>query len=103
MFNAAKGVTVPTNQGSPANEGSPNTVIGAMRANIVLVEYFDQNGRRTRDALLEANGNYYRPDNSVEWARSLKNVSAWLTKGVVKILPSENVQVSDTVEILPEG
>jgi flagella basal body P-ring formation protein FlgA len=99
----ARGVTVPANQGRPANEGSPNTVISAMRCTTVLVEYFDQNGRRTTDALIEANGNYYRPDNSIAWAGSLKAVNPWLVAGTAKKLPLQNVQVVDNVEVLDAG
>lgn len=101
MFNRGQGVTTPQNQGSPANEGTPNTVISAMTGELVLVEYFDGSGRRMRDALIKAGDNYYSAPNSQEWASSLKSVRPWLTAGIAKKLPLANVQVADAVEILP--
>lgn len=102
----SRGVTIPANQGNPTNQGAPNSVVSAMRVSTILVEYFDQNGRHVIDAVLEANGNYYRPDNSVAWANSLKPLNEWLVKGVRGKLPSTATDlagVGDAVQVVPEG
>lgn len=103
MYQRSSGVLVPANQGTPANEGPPNTVTSAMEAKFVLVEYYDGNGRLTRDTLLEAGGNYYTPPNSVAWTQDIKSVRPWLVEGVKRKLPLANVQVSDAVDVVPGG
>jgi len=103
MFQPSRGVLVPSTQGSPANEGTPNTVVNAMAAKFVLVEYYDGNGRLVRDTLLEAGGSYYSPPNSVAWTKDIKSVRPWLVEGVQRKLPLENVQVGDTVDVVPGG
>lgn len=99
----SRGVTAPTNQGSPANEGTPNTVVNAFEVKFVAVEFFDASGRRNTDVLLELNGEYYSPPNSQAWAAALKGVTSWLSKGIKRKLPSGPVKVTDTVDIVPEG
>lgn len=101
MFQSSRGVTTPANQGSPANEGTANTVVDVMEAKFVVVKYYDGQGRLTSDVLLEAGGNYYTPPNSAAWAASLKSVRSWLADGIRKKLPRGNVKVNDSVEILP--
>lgn len=101
MQNANRGVTHPVNQGRPANEGAPNTVVSVAKAEFVVVEYFDGEGRRTRDALMKVGDEYYSPPNSQAWAESLKSVRPWLRDGIEKKRPVEGpVQVPDNVEIL---
>jgi hypothetical protein len=103
MLSTARGVTAPANQGSPANEGSANTVISVMRAEFVLVEYFDTEGRRQQDILLKAGDEYYTPANnsSVAWAGSLKSVRPWLKEGTNRKLPVDKaLGVTDSVDIL---
>jgi hypothetical protein len=103
MFQGSRGVTVPANQGSPANEGTPNSVVNVMEAKFVMVEYYDGNGRFTRDTLIEAGGNYYSPPNSVAWTSEVKRVRPWLEEGVRRKQPLDNVQVSDNVEVIVGG
>ncbi len=107
MLQTTRGVTAPSNQGAPANEGTANTVISAMRAEFVVVEYFDTEGRRQRDILLKAGDEYYTPGNnsSVAWASSLKSVRPWLRQGTNQKLPLDKaataaMAVSDSVDIL---
>lgn len=99
---AGKGVTVPQNQGSPANEGPANTVIHAIEVKFVAVEFFDGNGRRGTDVLLEMNGEYYAPPNSAQWAAALKGAAKWMREGIAKKLPRGEVRISTNVDILPE-
>lgn len=106
MFQASRGVMTPVNQGAPANAGSPNTVVNAMRATFVVVEYYDGQGRLITDTLLEAGGNFYSPPNSVAWTSELgkKGVNKWLVEGIRRKLPLEaGEQISDTVEVIPGG
>lgn len=100
MYSSNRGVTSPVNQGLPANQGEANTVISAMPARMILVEYYDQNGRYTVDTVLEANGEFYAPPNSVAWTRDVKPVTKWLSQGVRKKLPLEKVEISDSVQVL---
>lgn len=103
MFQPNRGVTTPVNQGAPANAGTPNTVVNAMRASFVVVEYYDGNGRLVHDTLLEAGGNFYSPPNSVAWTAELgrKGVSKWLAEGIAKRLPVDGeVKVADTVDVV---
>lgn len=103
MFQPTRGVMVPATQGAPANEGPPHTVVNAMAARFVLVEYYDGNGRLVRDTLLEAGGTYYTPPNSVAWTKEIKSVRPWLIEGVQRKLPLDSVQVADTVDVVPGG
>lgn len=101
MLPMNRGVTTPANQGAPANEGRANTVISAMKAEFVVVEYFDTEGRRQQDVLLKAGDEYYTPPNSQVWAQSLKTVRPWLKEGVRQKLPLDrDVVVTDTVQVL---
>ena len=101
MFQANRGVTSPVNQGRPANEGTANTVLSVAKAEFVVVEYFDGEGRRTRDTLMKVGDEYYSPPNSQAWAESLKSVRPWLRDGIRKRLPVEGaVTAPDNVDIL---
>lgn len=103
MLPTSRGVTTPVNQGSPANAGPPNTVVNAMRASFVIVEYYDGNGRLVHDTLLEAGGRFYSPPNSVQWTAEMerKGVNKWLADGVTKKLPLEGeVKVTDNVDVI---
>lgn len=101
MFQANRGVTAPANQGSPANEGTANTVISAAPVEFVAVEYYDGEGRRRRDVLMKLGDEYYTPPNSQEWAGSLKSVRPWLRDGTRKKMPVNGpVTATDEVSIL---
>ncbi len=41
----SRGVTLPKNQGMPANEGPSNTVVSAAPCELVAVQYYDRDGR----------------------------------------------------------
>jgi hypothetical protein len=103
MF-TSRGVTAPVNQGTPANEGTPNTVISAAKVETVVVEYFDGEGRRRRNTLLKLGNDYYSAANSVEWTNSLTRVRPWLEAGTTAKLPiedKEGASVQDLVDVLP--
>lgn len=103
---ATRGVTAPVNQGTPANEGPANTVINAAKVETVVVEYFDDEGRRRRNTLLKVGDTYYTAANSVEWTNSLARVRPWLESGVTAKLPIERKDgesVQDSVDVLPAG
>jgi hypothetical protein len=102
VFNQGRGVTAPQNQGNPANAGPANTVIQAVEVKFVAVEFFNGEGRRGTDILLEMNGEYYAPPNSAQWAAALKGVAKWMKEGLAKKMPSGNVRVPTTVDILSE-
>ena len=102
MFNTNRGVTAPQNQGNPANAGPANTVVQAIEVKFVAVDFFNGEGRRSTDVVLEMNGEYYAPPNSAQWAAALKGVGKWMKEGIAKKLPRGDVQVSTTVDIVPE-
>jgi hypothetical protein len=101
MLQSNRGVTQPVNQGRPANEGTPNSVVSVAKAEFVVVEYFDGEGRRTRDALVRVGSEYYTAPNSQAWAEGLKSVRPWLRDGIRKKLPHDGpVAATDVVDIL---
>lgn len=109
MHPGARGVTTPINQGRPANEGLPNTVVSAMKCEFVAVEYFDHQGRKVNDVLMKAGDEFYMPPGSTVWAESLKSVKPWLKNGILQKLPidafdaASAVKVADKVDILVGG
>ena len=100
----AMGVTTPEGQGNPRNAGPENTVQNAMEVTFVAVQYWDEYGRSHQDVLLRMGEDYYKPPNSEDWARALKGVASWLSKGVAGKLSVSNrrVPVSDDVSVLDD-
>ncbi len=103
MISSTRGVTSPANQGKPANEGTPNTVIAASKVEFYVTEYFDTEGRRQKDLLLRLGDEFYVPQDgsSKIWTQALNSVRPWLRDGVHAKLPLDsNVVVKDSVDIL---
>jgi hypothetical protein len=107
MFTAAsRGVQAPANQGRPANEGTALTVTNVSPAEWVVVEYFDQDGRREQNIFLKVGGNLYAPrdNSSAVWCRNLAPVQDWLSKAVLGRLPKPGAQPTKmltAVDVLP--
>ena len=102
MFQQSKGVVNTTQPGAPVEGIAPKTVINASEVKMTAVEYVDSTGRRQVDVFLELGGKYYAPPNSAAWAAALKPVMPWLQEGIARKLPRGTVQVSDSVEVVPE-
>ena len=100
MFTGNRGVTTPQNQGSPANAGTPNTVIAAIKAELVFVEYYDGSGRLVQDVVLKAGDSYYSPPNSIAWTSDLKPLRSWVVDGIRQKMPVDRVEVKDDVTIM---
>jgi hypothetical protein len=101
MHPGSRGVTMPSNQGRPMNEGPSNTVVNVMSAQFVIVEYFDAQGRRHRDTFLKAGEEYYSTPNSEAWTNDLKSVRPWLKAGIEQKIPVSSVaKITDSVQIL---
>lgn len=59
----------------PADNGTPNTIVGIEEARMRVVHYFDDRGRATNEILLEIDGLLYTPPNSIEWCGALRQLS----------------------------
>lgn len=96
------GVTIPEDQRAVKSDHPPNTVLHAVRCNMVACQYVDEYGRVRNNVLLEVGNRLYVPPNSESWAGALKDAADWLLKGVqTKVRDSEVTAPSeDTVDVL---
>lgn len=96
------GVRIPNEQLAPQASGSPNTVLHAVPAQMVAVQFMDEFGRAHNSVLLRVGADVYHAPNGEQWAAALRPAAGWLREKVLKSLDSEKepIPAQDTVDVV---
>jgi len=77
------GVTVPEGQRAPkTDKAPPNTVLHAVEAQMIAVQYVDDYGQLRTNMLVKVGGQLYMPPNGESWAGALRPCMDWMARGV---------------------
>lgn len=104
MFERQQGVRIPPGQRQEQGTAEPKTVLQTVPAQMVAVQYADENGDLHNTVLLRVGKSVYHTPNGEEWASRLKPAAGWLADHVISEVDSESVPLptEDKVDVMPQ-
>jgi len=94
------GVRVASDGAVDSGRGKPNTVISVEDCTLKFVHYYDDKGA-PKSALffVTENGQYLSTPDTSLWCGSLRNITAWMAKGVSAFLSNRAKREQGPVEL----
>ena len=91
--------------------GPPKTVIGVAPLTFHMVGFHDETGAFTQAVVVRVGDQLYFPQNSVEWANSMRKAAPWLKEqfdrkspaGTAELVTNEALPATDPVDVVGEG
>jgi hypothetical protein len=106
MFNAntrPQGVQIPQGQLQAQGQGAPKSVVHVVPAEMVAVQYADENGDLHNTMLVKVGNQVYHAPNGEQWARQLRPAATWLADHVNKEIDSHAAPIpDDAVDVFPK-
>ena len=86
--------------------GNPKTLVHFAPAEMVAVQYIDENGTARATVVLKVGNAWYMPPNSEQWSSNLRPLAGWLEKqceAQVSARQTAEVPTSDGVNLFAGG
>lgn len=103
MFGADGRVRGVKATGNTIDPGKPRTLVAIQDAKFRVIHYYDHNGKPVSQIVMEMNGEYYAPVNSIEWVAGLRQVSQWM-KDKIRDFDLQNISEelpkNDSVDVI---